>query len=139
MFAGGKPRRMPPLPDDIPFVRRGTGRSCIFAVRARFICPVASRSLFFPLIDHMVDQSPCAAFFRGHEIIPVESAFGFFVAASAMLRIKPRYALLRAQNFFGVDEDIRCLPLKSAQWLVNVEAGVGKRRPIAGFACHQQE
>ena len=56
-----------------------------------------------------------------------------------MLGVEPRHTLLGSQDFFGMDEHVRRLPLETARRLVDKDAGVGQGGTLAGFACHQQE
>jgi hypothetical protein len=50
-----------------------------------------------------------------------------------MFGVEAREASLGLQDVLGMDEDIGRLPLESAERLMDVEAGIGERRALAGL------
>lgn len=96
-------------------------------------CRKTSRRWNFTPFQYAVDQSPFETGFRSHEIIAVKGAFHLFIGATAMFGIKTRHQPLGSLRFLGMDEDIRCLPLKATGGLVDKQVCVGKGRAMTGF------
>src|SRR5438093_11816244 len=90
--------------------------------------------------DHAVDQAVLDRLFRRQEVIAVGVALHALDGLAGVLRGPLVQHLFDAQDFAGVDVEVRGLALEAPtrdQRLVHVDAGVGEREAPALVARHQ--
>src|SRR5664279_1357960 len=115
-------------PEDFSAIQRPVGRSCWETLRA-----------LHPLVQDLIDDAIFLRRFRGQEIVAFGVESDLLDRLSGMQRQQPVEPLAQRQDVLGMDLDVGCLALESAQRLMDHHGRIGQHKPLALGTCRQQK